>query len=192
MKAISIWQPWASAIAVGSKRIETRSWETSYRGSLLIHASKRCNKGEILSLKSNWTWCGVLRPLGLGMGGDVDPESVLPFGAIVAIANLVDCRRTDRFRLHEINAPQYPAGERSELYSWTEGMLGDFGLGRFGWMLDDVRRIDPVIPFRGAQGLFDVPWEAIKGAQLISGSQRVPLFPGENAGTASSTTCLTL
>ena len=26
MKAISLWQPWASAIALGAKRIETRSW----------------------------------------------------------------------------------------------------------------------------------------------------------------------
>ena len=34
MKAISLWQPWASAVALGSKRVETRSWSTSYRGPL--------------------------------------------------------------------------------------------------------------------------------------------------------------
>lgn len=31
MKAISLWQPWASLMAVGAKRYETRSWGTLYR-----------------------------------------------------------------------------------------------------------------------------------------------------------------
>ena len=40
-RTLSLWQPWASMIAVGLKRHETRSWETSYRGLLAIHAAKR-------------------------------------------------------------------------------------------------------------------------------------------------------
>ena len=40
MKAINIHQPWASVIAFGEKRFETRSWKTDYRGPLLIHASR--------------------------------------------------------------------------------------------------------------------------------------------------------
>lgn len=43
MKAISLWQPWASLVAVGAKKIETRSWATKYRGSLAIHATKKWN-----------------------------------------------------------------------------------------------------------------------------------------------------
>ncbi len=41
MKALSLWEPWASLMAVGAKRIETRSWPTRYRGPLLICAAKR-------------------------------------------------------------------------------------------------------------------------------------------------------
>lgn len=41
MKALSLWQPWATLIANGAKQIETRSWSTSYRGPILIHAAKR-------------------------------------------------------------------------------------------------------------------------------------------------------
>jgi hypothetical protein len=41
MKAISLWQPWASAIALGWKKNETRHWSTDYRGPLLIHAAKK-------------------------------------------------------------------------------------------------------------------------------------------------------
>lgn len=47
MKALSLHQPWASAIALGLKHLETRSWATSYRGPLAIHAARRCN-GAIL------------------------------------------------------------------------------------------------------------------------------------------------
>jgi hypothetical protein len=41
IKCISLWQPWASLVAVGAKRIETRGWATAYRGRLGIHAAKR-------------------------------------------------------------------------------------------------------------------------------------------------------
>ncbi len=40
MKAITLWQPWATLVAIGAKRFETRSWSTHYRGPLAIHAAK--------------------------------------------------------------------------------------------------------------------------------------------------------
>src|SRR3546814_21127441 len=46
VKAISLWQPWASAIALGHKSIETRHWPTKYRGELAIHAAKRFGPDE--------------------------------------------------------------------------------------------------------------------------------------------------
>src|SRR5690554_6301238 len=39
MKALSIKQPWASLIAYGIKDVENRTWKTSYRGRIYIHAS---------------------------------------------------------------------------------------------------------------------------------------------------------
>ena len=44
MKAISIRQPWAWLIVNGFKDIENRSWETRYRGPVLVHASKTFDK----------------------------------------------------------------------------------------------------------------------------------------------------
>jgi ASCH domain-containing protein len=41
VKAISIRQPYASMIARGEKRVEVRSWSTTYRGQLLICASRQ-------------------------------------------------------------------------------------------------------------------------------------------------------
>ena len=40
MKALSLKQPWATLIVSGIKPIENRKWKSSYRGPLLIHASK--------------------------------------------------------------------------------------------------------------------------------------------------------
>lgn len=40
MKGLSLTQPWATLVAIGAKRIETRIWATSYRGPLAIHAAK--------------------------------------------------------------------------------------------------------------------------------------------------------
>jgi hypothetical protein len=39
MKALSLWQPHATLVAIGAKPYETRSWETSYRGPLAIYAT---------------------------------------------------------------------------------------------------------------------------------------------------------
>ena len=41
IKVLSIIEPWATLIKENKKYIETRTWETSYRGELYIHASKK-------------------------------------------------------------------------------------------------------------------------------------------------------
>lgn len=40
MKALSIKQPWANLIASGEKTIETRKWQTDYRGPLLLCSAR--------------------------------------------------------------------------------------------------------------------------------------------------------
>ena len=49
MKALSIQQPWAYFIVAGVKPVENRTWRTSYRGPLLIHAGKRFDR-------AGWEW----------------------------------------------------------------------------------------------------------------------------------------
>lgn len=41
MKALSVKEPWASRIVFGPKTIELRTWQTSYRGQVLICASAK-------------------------------------------------------------------------------------------------------------------------------------------------------
>ena len=46
MKVLTIKQPWATLIMQGDKRFEFRSWQTKYRGDLLIHAGKGIDKEQ--------------------------------------------------------------------------------------------------------------------------------------------------
>lgn len=76
MKALSLWQPWASLIADGRKKIETRHWPMRYRGPLAIHAAKG-NLDKEFAFK-----CGF------GING-----SRCPLGAVVCIVKVDDCVR---------------------------------------------------------------------------------------------------
>lgn len=166
MRAISLWQPWASAIAVGAKRVETRHWSTTYRGPLAIHAAKRKVINELIHYKSTWNWCAALAPLGWSMGGNHSVDFIrggygLPFGAIVATCNLVDCRPSESFTQAELHTRRFQEGKTDEHYSWNEGMMGNFELGRFGWVLSDIKPTRWPIPFKGGQGFFNVPDELL-------------------------------
>ncbi|MEV0093368.1 hypothetical protein [Streptomyces sp. NPDC050738] len=78
VRALTIWQPWASCIAYGTKRIENRSWPIAYRGLVLIHAGRT---NDPAADEVPLTRPFLIRPQ--------------PHGAIVATAQLVDCHADD-------------------------------------------------------------------------------------------------
>lgn len=157
MRAISLWQPWASAIARGSKTIETRHWPTKYRGPLAIHAAKRCVLRELIHFDSCSNFRGAL-----GRAPEDKPlRESLPFGALIATVELVDCRPSETFMAEELDAFRVPDFGNGYLYGWTERDLGDFSPGRYGWTLANVRALDEPIKFRGRQGFFHVPDELL-------------------------------
>lgn len=48
---MSLRQPWADLIAYRYKVIETRTWDTKFRGPCLIHASKQVDKEAMAHFK---------------------------------------------------------------------------------------------------------------------------------------------
>lgn len=126
MKALTLTQPWATLMALGAKRIETRSWSTRYRGPVAIHAAKWFPRYAR-------EFAEVERTLGRLPGR-------LPLGAVVATARLVDVRPTQEV------APSTSALER---------LYGDYTPGRFGWILADVVPLPEPIPARGSLGLWE-------------------------------------
>lgn len=47
MRALSFKQPWAELVLCGRKTIETRPWNTPFRGKFLIHASKQTDEAAM-------------------------------------------------------------------------------------------------------------------------------------------------
>jgi hypothetical protein len=136
MRTISLWQPWASAVALGLKNIETRGWSTNYRGPLAIHAAKRP-----ISRATREDARELLEAM-----DRLFPEHVMPFGAVIATTHLKDVRATE---------------ELVQYISEQERTAGDYRPGRFGWSLQGTERLETPAPWRGQQGFFGVPDELL-------------------------------
>lgn len=145
MKGLTMTQPWASLVAMGANRIETRSWRTGYRGPIAIHAAKAFPT-QAKRLCRRWPYEETLRAAGYPTA-----ES-LPLGALIAVAELEDVIEFDHRSLAEVRA----RSARGELPP-HDAEFGDFSPGRFGFVLRDVRPLHPPIPARGMLGLWEVP-----------------------------------
>ena len=97
MKVLTLKQPWATLISEGLKEYEFRSWKTSYRGKLLIHAGVSIDKEEIK--KYNYDY---------------------PKSRIVALVELIDCIKIDNNfnkMIKDKNSIVYGSKDR-EGYAW--------------------------------------------------------------------------
>jgi activating signal cointegrator 1 len=148
MRCLSLTQPWASLVACSLKRIETRSWPTSYRGPLAIHAAK----GYPVAARAFFhdTIAGEL----LRQHGITSP----PRGAVIAVCGLVHVGAIYRL----------PDEVRIKSVEWTvqprEVGFGDYTPGRYAWLLADVQALPEPIPARGSLGLWE--WAPPAGWEL--------------------------
>lgn len=113
MKALTICQPYAELICRGDKRVENRTWPTSYRGLMFIHAGK----------SRQWfdDDADLIREFG----------EMPPFGAVVATAALVDC----------VRSADVIMGDYDKKYPWLADH--EHMHGPWCWILENVSRIGP-------------------------------------------------
>lgn len=133
MKALTIIQPWASLIVRGHKGVENRTWSTSYRGRLLIHAGKKS-----------------LDPLGVSLADQLKislPDD-LPTGAIIGECELVDCVPVRSLTIRD-------------LFEEKDKPIDPFAFGPICWVLKNAKSYAEPIPCRGAQGLWIPPAELL-------------------------------
>ncbi len=92
LRMLSLYQPWASLILYGTKGNETRSWHTSYRGWVAIHAGKQRldGVGVHILLKARKLCPEV--PERWFYDGKGFRQDGYPTGAIVALAWLEECQ----------------------------------------------------------------------------------------------------
>lgn len=132
--AITLWQPWATLIALGAKTIETRSWNCYWRGPIAIHAAMYAGAVPICYSRDS-----IRRVM---KANRLDPRR-LPLGKIVCLAWLE--------RVEVIDA------ELRDRTSSREQEFGNFAGGRYAWYLAQVRPLDSPLYATGHQGLWR--WE---------------------------------
>jgi activating signal cointegrator 1 len=149
MKALTLWQPWASLVARGHKSVETRCWSTKYRGELAIHSAA--------NLPVKWLGQSRHQPEFRDALADIfnarrdrdercgyhvdDAIKGLPRGYVLCIVRLVDIQETGGMDCCEL--PE------------TERLFGNYELGRYAWFLEMVKKFDEPIPAKGNRMLWN-------------------------------------
>jgi len=146
MKALTIWQPWASLIIAGAKPVEWRGWACPnyIRGQrIAIHAGARAAKPhEIADIiariddAETSLIAEIARPLLTGVH-----RLSWPLSSVLGTAVIGDpIPALDWVRAH---APGFLDSNRIDH-------------SKFAWPLTEIERFEPPIPARGAQGFW--PW----------------------------------
>lgn len=154
MRCITLTEPWATLVAIGAKRIETRSWAAPrwlLGQQIAIHAAKGMKQDDL-----NFSLVGpcatVLRANKLRQFAWAEPvgpvKDAFPTtrGRVIATATLYACREIPNADIEQL----------LDQYGFPEHELdfGNYAPGRYAWFLRDVRRIDPVAA-RGELGLWE-------------------------------------
>jgi len=144
MKAISLWQPYASFMAHYLKWNETRGRLTHFRGDLAICSAKRnWSPGEFGSdveslvnlMGESWLKENQLKL-------PEDRPVLFPKGFVVCVVEVIDCRPTDGL-----------------MVSTLEKVVGNYSSGRYAWITRHCRPLENPVPVIGRQGMFNLPAE---------------------------------
>lgn len=132
MKVLSLLQPWASLVIKGVKRIETRTWQTAYRGHLLIHASMG-KKGALLCKE-------------LPFSTYIKSFDHLPFGAIIGSVVLADVLPVELLSLSPAKLSHLTLEEKA---------FGDYTKGKYAWLMTNPVAFRSPIFIKGTLGLWN-------------------------------------
>jgi hypothetical protein len=133
IRALSLWQPHATAIALGLKPYETRGWPTDYRGPMVVHAALKRFRHQDYPPAYFQEAGAMLKRAGC-------PVYALRYGEAMCIVDVLDCVPT----------------ESLGMIGSTARFWGDFSPGRFAFKLGNVRKIRPPVRATGHQKFFSI------------------------------------
>ena len=146
MRCLSFRQPWLDLLISGKKTIEIRTWNTHYRGPLLLHAAKQVDKEAyerlvkegILSIQYRPTVGAVVAK---GILRDVFRYTSAAHFNQDAVSHLNPCMNEEEFR-----------------FGFDERL--------FGWGFTDIHPLREPLPLRGQLSFFEVPVKGEKNRVL--------------------------
>lgn len=148
MKALTLWQPWATLVAMEEKHIETRCWETKYRGEMAIHSAAKLPVKWLGASAHTEPFRDELADI-FGVRRDRDERSGknvddilrgLPFGKVLCIVRLTKIEKT------------------FDVCDWLtdrELLFGNYEDGRYAWHLEMVEVFEPPVPAKGNRMLWN-------------------------------------
>lgn len=157
IKALTVWQPWASLIAIGAKPYEFRGWrppESLIGKPLAIHAGARpMRRAEVLRLRINLT------------NASRDPTACLtPDLAIPLLDRILDQHKSavptflplSHILCTAVVGQPKPGDECAREFGDNAGNDSDReGTFNWGWPMLDIEPLEPPAPARGLQGLWN-------------------------------------
>jgi hypothetical protein len=147
MRALTVKQPYAWAIACAGKGVENRTWGTAYYGLLAIHAAKAVHREGLDDPR-------IIQAIA-DRGFDID-KAASQQGAVVAVAVLFDCHPCpDDSGLSGCHTQELGYSLCSE---WAQD-------GQFHWRLRAVRPLPQPVPCRGMLGLWRLPEDVEKAVR---------------------------
>lgn len=115
MRALTVKAPWAWAILHAGKDVENRSWSTSYRGPLAIHAAVGCSR-DYYAWATAWM---------ANLGVETPALDTLSRGCVMGYVDVIDCvRESDRLWGMADNWHWLLANPRSCEPRFVRGSLG--------------------------------------------------------------------
>jgi hypothetical protein len=151
-RVLSMWQPFASLLADGIKKVETRHFDTKFRGELYIHASQNMPKKEMYEdyyLKDEH-----FREI-VNLYLHSEPNAVIPLqhlrerfirGAIIGKATVKETYESQALK---------KLWEYNNRVDWQrEISLGNLSSGRFGWLISNPTHFRKVVSMKGSQSIF--------------------------------------
>jgi len=144
IRALTVMQPWAFAIAELGKPVENRTWQTNYRGLLAIHAGARADDYASFPVREADRRYRALKAKAL-LAGAFPPEAArLGFRRVVAVARLAGIHHASECMAVDGRPP------RALCCPWAVH-------GENHWELPDIWPLDPVPCHPGKLGLWKFP-----------------------------------
>jgi hypothetical protein len=150
MKALTIWQPWASLIMLGFKPYEFRGWPAPryvVGQRIVIHAGIRQIKAtevrDLIETLSAGKFCGGLRVDAIPFLEDVlMGRRHLPRAAGLGTVHLGEAKQSCDLWPDQFDG--LSDSDRREHSNWA-------------WPVSEIAHFEPVVPIKGHQGFWNWP-----------------------------------
>jgi len=148
VKALTVWQPWATLLCRKEKRWETRSWEPPedvVGQEVAIHSARRWRDEQLEACQNDPAIRRALINCERLPSKHAEADRLLPTGRVLCI-----------MRLDRVRPAQYLRDNAGALHRPRVNVnLGDYSEGRYGWRFEVEYVYDVPPPTRGQQRLWE-------------------------------------